>query len=63
MILGEPLGNGQPVGGSTRRFTTSALIVNLVALSSLGVYIPGFLRELFIPMIAIFSPDGARAIP
>jgi hydrogenase-4 component F len=63
MILGEPLGNGQHVGGSTRRFTTSALIVNLVALSSLGVYIPGFLRELFIPMIAIFSPDGARAIP
>ena len=57
MILGESLGNGRSVGGSTRCFTVLALIVNIVALSSLGFYMPGFLRELFIPMIALFSPE------
>jgi hydrogenase-4 component F len=63
MILGEPHGSGQHVGGSTRRFTVSALIVNMVALSSLGFYMPGFLRELFIPMISLFTTDVAVKIP
>jgi hydrogenase-4 component F len=63
MILGEPLENGQQMGGSTRRFTTSALIVNIVALSSLGFYMPGFLRELFIPMVALFGAEAAVKIP
>jgi hydrogenase-4 component F len=63
MILGEPREDGRHVGGLTRRFTTSALIVNLVALSSLGFYMPGFLRELFIPMIALFGADVAVEIP
>jgi hydrogenase-4 component F len=63
MILGESLGAGQHVAGSTRRFTTSALIVNIVALSSLGFYMPGFLRELFIPMVALFGAEAAVKIP
>jgi hypothetical protein len=63
MILGESLGNGRSVGGSTRRFTVSALIVNIVALTSLGLYMPGFLRELFISMIALFGADIAVTIP
>ncbi|MBI3606503.1 MAG: hypothetical protein HY207_00875, partial [Nitrospirae bacterium] len=63
MILGEPLGNVQHVGGATRYFTVSALIVNIVALSSLGFYMPSFLRELFIPMIALFGADVAVKIP
>ncbi len=57
MILGQPLDDGQRVAGPTRHFTTSALVVNIVALSSLGFYMPGFLNELFVPMIALFSPE------
>jgi len=55
MILGESLGAGQHVAGSTRRFTVLALIVNIVALSALGLYMPGFLRELLIPVVALFG--------
>ncbi|MFZ5862908.1 MAG: hydrogenase 4 subunit F [Nitrospirota bacterium] len=63
MILGESLGPGHVLAGSTRRFTTSALIVNIVALSSLGLYMPGFLRELFIPIVGLFGADVAVKIP
>lgn len=63
MILGEPREDGRRVGGLTRHFTTSALIVNLVALSSLGFYLPGFLGDLFTRMIALFGNPVAVEIP
>lgn len=63
MVLGEPREDSRRVGGLSRGFATSALILNLAALSSLGVYMPGFLRELFIPMIALFGADVAVEIP
>jgi hydrogenase-4 component F len=63
MILGEPREEGQLVAGLTRHLTTSALIVNIVALTSLGFYMPGFLHELFVPMVALFGPDVAAEVP
>ncbi len=63
MILGEPREDGQRVSRPTWRFATSALIVNIVALGSLGFSMPSFLRELFIPMIALFGADVAVELP
>jgi hydrogenase-4 component F len=63
MILGEPREAGQRVSAPTWGFTTPALIVNLAALGSLGVYMPGFLHALFVPMVALFGADIAVDTP
>jgi hypothetical protein len=50
MAMGEPTEDAIPVTDRTRGFTTSALVVNLAAMGYAGVHMPGFLRDLFIPM-------------
>jgi formate hydrogenlyase subunit 3/multisubunit Na+/H+ antiporter MnhD subunit len=55
MALGEPTEEDIPVTERTRRFTTSALVVNLAAMGYAGTHMPGFLRDLFIPMTRLFG--------
>lgn len=55
MTLGEPMEEALPVTDRTRRFTTSALVANLAALGYVGTHMPGFLRDLFIPMTRFFG--------
>lgn len=55
MALGEPMEEDIPVTDRTRRFTTSALVVNLAAMGYAGTHMPGFLRGLFIPMTRFFG--------
>lgn len=55
MALGEPLEEGVPVTDRTRRFTASALVINLAAMVSSGTHMPGFLRDLFLPMTQLFG--------
>ena len=55
MALGEPMAEAIPVTDQTRRFTTSALVVNLAAMGYAGAHMPGFLRDLFIPMTRFFG--------
>ncbi len=55
MALGEPMEEAVPVTDRTRRFTTSALVINLAAMGYAGTHMPGFLRDLFIPMTRLFG--------
>jgi len=55
MALGEPMEKDIPVTDRTRRFTTSALVANLAAMGYAGTHMPGFLRDLFIPMTRFFG--------
>lgn len=55
MAMGEPMGEDIPVTDRTRRFTTSALVANLAAMGYAGTHMPGFLRDLFIPMTRFFG--------
>ncbi len=55
MALGEPMEEALPVTDRTSRFTTSALVANLAALGYAGIHMPGFLRDLFIPMTQFFG--------
>lgn len=63
MILGEPREEGRRVSASTLGFATPALIANIVVLGLLGFYMPGFLRALFLPMVALFGVDMAVDTP
>ncbi|MBI3995486.1 MAG: hydrogenase 4 subunit F, partial [Nitrospirae bacterium] len=58
MILGEPKEAGVPMMQACRRFTTIALAANLAAMGYIGLYMPEFLRALFIPMTRIFHVMG-----
>jgi len=53
MVLGEPKEPGRPMtrGGG---LTALALAVNLAAMGYIGLYMPEFLRALFVPMTRIF---------
>ena len=55
MAMGEPMKEDIPVTARTRRFTTSALVANLAAMGYAGTHMPGFLRDLFIPMTRFFG--------
>ena len=55
MALGEPMEEALPVTDRTNRFATSALVANLAALGYAGAHMPGFLRDLFIPMTRFFG--------
>ena len=54
MVLGEPKETGVPMTPGHGRFTTVALAANLAAMGYIGLYMPEFLRALFIPMTRIF---------
>ncbi|MDO8547390.1 MAG: hydrogenase 4 subunit F [Nitrospirales bacterium] len=55
MAMGEPMEKDIPVTDRTNRFTTSALVANLAAMGYAGTHMPGFLRDLFIPMTRFFG--------
>jgi hydrogenase-4 component F len=55
MTLGEPMEEDIPVTARARRFTVSALVINLAAMGYAGTHMPGFLRDLFIPMTRLFG--------
>ncbi len=55
MALGEPMEEGVPVTDRTRRFTASALVINLTAMVYSGTHMPGFLHDLFLPMTRLFG--------
>ena len=55
MAMGEPMEEDIPITDRTRRFTTSALVANLAAMGYAGTHMPGFLRDLFIPMTRFFG--------
>ena len=54
MVLGEPKETGSLMTPGGRRFTAVALAANLAAMGYIGLYMPEFLRALFIPMTRIF---------
>ena len=55
MAMGEPMEEAIPVTDRTRRFTTSALVVNLAAMGYAGIYMPEVLRDLFLLMTGLFG--------
>jgi hydrogenase-4 component F len=55
MAMGTPMEKAVSITPQTRRFTTSALVVNLAAMVYAGTHMPGFLRDLFIPMTRFFG--------
>jgi len=55
MVLGEPKEEGVVVAPSGGRFAAVSLAANLIALGIIGIHMPGFLRDLFIPMTRIFQ--------
>jgi hydrogenase-4 component F len=58
MAMGEPMEEDIPVTDRTRRFTTSALVVNLAAMVLVGLQMPEFLHGLFLPMTQLFGVEG-----
>jgi hypothetical protein len=60
MTLGEPV-QGEPgaeqlaMTDRSRRLMTSALGINLAAMSVLGLLMPAFFLDLFMPMTALFE--------
>jgi hydrogenase-4 component F len=54
MVFGEPKETGVPMTPVCIRFTAVALVANLAAMVYIGLYMPGFLRALFIPMTRVF---------
>ncbi|TAL09146.1 MAG: hydrogenase 4 subunit F [Nitrospirae bacterium] len=55
MALGEPTAEVIPVTDWTRRFTTSALVINLAAMGYAGTHMPEVLRDLFLLMTGLFG--------
>jgi hydrogenase-4 component F len=55
MVLGEAEGKDSPMSSGPNKFVAVSLIVNLVAMGYIGIHMPGFLRDLFIPMTTIFK--------
>ena len=55
MTLGEPAEQNIPVADRTQRFITSALLANLAAMGYIGIHMPEYLRDLFIPMTRFFG--------
>jgi len=54
MVLGEPKEAGVPMTPGGGRFTSFALAANLAAMGYIGLYMPEFLRALFIPITRVF---------
>jgi hydrogenase-4 component F len=55
MLLGDPVEEGRPTGGRAHRLMVGAMTVNLIAMSVIGLFMPGPLRDLFPPMAALFQ--------
>lgn len=58
MVLGEPKETGVPITPANGRFTAVSIAVNLAAMGYIGLYMPEFLRGLFIPMTRIFHANA-----
>jgi formate hydrogenlyase subunit 3/multisubunit Na+/H+ antiporter MnhD subunit len=56
MVLGEPMRPEAPLNDRTRRFMIAALLINIAAMCYGGLYMPNFLRAVFIPMTGLFGP-------
>jgi hydrogenase-4 component F len=59
MTLGDPVAAGLVPGDRSHRLMTSALVINLAAMSVVGLLVPGFLRTLLLSMSALFQVRGA----
>jgi hydrogenase-4 component F len=55
MTLGEPVAENLAMTDRSRRLMTSALGINLAAMSVVGLLMPAFFLDLFIPMAALFE--------
>jgi hydrogenase-4 component F len=55
MAFGEPKEADRPIVIPGGRFAAVSLIAGLIAMASIGIHLPGFLRDLFIPMTQIFD--------
>jgi hydrogenase-4 component F len=58
MVLGEPKEAGIVMTPGGGRFAAVSLIAHLMAMGYIGIHMPGFLRDLFIPMTRIFRAGG-----
>ncbi|MBI3352888.1 MAG: hydrogenase 4 subunit F [Nitrospirae bacterium] len=56
MVLGGPMAPDAPLNDRTLRFTTTALLINLAAIFYGVLYMPNFLRAIFIPATGLFGP-------
>jgi hydrogenase-4 component F len=54
MVLGQSEGEDSPLSSGPGRFTVVSLMANLIAMGYIGVHMPGFLHDLFIPMTRVF---------
>lgn len=55
MALGAPQESGRVPAASSRRFTLAAVSLNLAGMALIGLYLPGVLRDLLIPMTGLFG--------
>ncbi|MBI3595572.1 MAG: hydrogenase 4 subunit F [Nitrospirae bacterium] len=55
MVLGEPKEAGIIMTPGGNRFAAVSLMANLMAMGYIGIHMPGFLSDLFIPMTRIFN--------
>lgn len=55
MVLGEPKETAILTAPGGRRLAAVSLMANLIAMGYIGIHMPGFLRDLFIPMVRTFQ--------
>jgi hydrogenase-4 component F len=55
MVLGEPTAEVHTVGGRPHHLMLSAMVINVIAMSAIGLFMPDFLQQLFHPMAALFQ--------
>jgi hydrogenase-4 component F len=55
MVLGEAEGKDSPLSSGPNKFAVVSLMANLIAMGYIGIHMPGFLQNLFIPMTRIFN--------
>lgn len=57
MVLGVPREPGRDPSAASRRFTLTAVSLNIAAMALIGLYLPGVLRDLFIPMARLLGAE------
>jgi len=55
MLLGDPKEPGIAVSPGGDRFAAVSFVINLMAMAYIGIHMPGFLRDLFVPMTGILK--------
>ncbi|MEK6683785.1 MAG: hydrogenase 4 subunit F [Nitrospirota bacterium] len=55
MVLGDAEGKDSPMSSGPNKFAVVSLMANLIAMGYIGIHMPGFLHNLFIPMTRIFN--------